>query len=163
MPGPEAAGRVVERVRAALGDLVRGVEEHKGFVTVYVDPGSLVRAASLLKGMGFDHVKSVTVVDLVKENALRVGYHVSSYSNPELARVVLELATIVPREGDVRVPSLVGVWPSAEFQEREVYEFFGVVFEGHPDLRPLYLTPDLAEKKPLRKDFKVEEEGIYLD
>ena len=51
---------------------------------------------------------------------------------------------------------------SAEFQEREMYEFFGVNFEGHPDLRPLLLTPDVAAQRPLRKDFKVVEEDDYL-
>jgi NADH dehydrogenase subunit C (EC 1.6.5.3) len=63
---------------------------------------------------------------------------------------------------DPVVPSLVGVWLSAEFQEREVYEYFGVRFDGHPDLRPLLLTPDLAAQKILRKDFKVVEEDDYL-
>ncbi len=154
---------VVERIKSTLGDLVKGIEEHKGFVTVYVDPENLVKAASLLKSMGFDHVKSVTVVDRIKEKVFHVGYHVSSFSDPELAKVVVELATIISREDDAKVPSLTGVWTSAEFQEREAYEFFGIIFEGHPDLRPILLAPDVAEKRPLRKDFVVKEEGIYRE
>jgi NADH-quinone oxidoreductase subunit C len=154
---------VVERIKSTLGDLVKGIEEHKGFVTVYVDTENLVKAASLLKSMGFDHVKSVTVVDRVKEKVFQVGYHVSSFSNPELAKVIVELATTIPREDNAKVPSLTGVWTSAEFQEREAYEFFGIVFEGHPDLRPILLAPDVAEKRPLRKDFVVKEEGIYRE
>lgn len=154
---------VIAKIKATLGDAVKGVEKHKGYATVYVDPENLVKAASLLKGMGFDHVKSVTVVDRVKEKVFHIGYHVSSYSDPELAKVVIELATTIPRADDARVPSLSGVWTSAEFQEREVYEFFGIVFENHPDLRPILLTPDLAEKRPLRKEFIVKEEGIYRE
>ena len=155
--------RVLEEIRSRLGDIIESIEEAKGFVTVYVSPDKLRDAASALKQMGFDHVKSVTVVDRVKEKVFHVGYHVSSYSDEELAKVIVELAVRVPRVDEPVVPSLSGIWPSAEFQEREVYEFFGIVFEGHPDLRPILLAPDVAEKRPLRKEFVVKEEGIYLE
>ena len=66
-------------------------------------------------------------------------------------RLRLLLRTRVPRE-EPRLASLVGVYAGAAWHERETYEMFGVVFEGHPDLRPL-LLPDGFEGHPLRKDF----------
>ena len=69
------------------------------------------------------------------------------------------IGTEIPRDNP-KMPTLVYVWRSVEFQEREVFEFFGIEFEGHPDLRPLLLSPPVAEKRPLRKDFIVKEEPI---
>ena len=151
-----------ERLKEGLGDLVTKVEVHKGFVLVETSVEKFKTVAKKLKEMGFDHVKSVTVVDRIKEGVFEVGYHVSSYLNEELAKYVVELVTTVPRDKPV-VPSLTDIWLSAEFQEREAYEGFGVIFEGHPDLRPLLLAPPVAELRPMRKDFVVKEEGIYRE
>jgi len=148
---------LVERI---LEGMIRGVEIRKGYVEVVVDLENVVEAARRLKEAGFDHVKSVTAVDYPKESKIRVTYHVSSYLNEELARVIVGLSVDLPRDNPV-MESLTGIWRSAEFQEREVYEFFGVTFRGHPDLRPLLLIPELAEKRVLRKDFVVREESIY--
>jgi NADH-quinone oxidoreductase subunit C len=153
----EEARRKAEEV---LQGIYESVEEGKGFVSFHVSPERLVEAAEALKGAGFDHVKSVTAVDRPKEGVIEVTYHVSSYSDPQLARGIIGLTARVPRDNP-RLPSLSRIWISAEFQEREVFEFFGVVFEGHPDLRPILLIPPLAEKHPLRKDFVVKEEQVY--
>jgi NADH-quinone oxidoreductase subunit C len=155
-----SAQGIVDRLKSALGEGI-SVEQLKGYLELQVDPGRLVDVARRLKESGFDHVKSVTAVDYPAKKQIKVIYHVSSMLDEELARYVVGLATSVDRDDPV-VPSLVGVWLSAEFQEREVYEYFGVRFDGHPDLRPLLLTPDLAAQKILRKDFKVVEEDDYL-
>ncbi|MFP3308262.1 MAG: NADH-quinone oxidoreductase subunit C [Nitrososphaeria archaeon] len=155
-----SAQGIVDRLKSALGEGI-SVEQLKGYLELQVDPGRLVDAARRLKEAGFDHVKSITAVDYPAKKQIKVIYHVSSMLDEELARYVVGLATYVDRDDPV-VPSLVGVWLSAEFQEREVYEYFGVRFDGHPDLRPLLLTPDLAAQKILRKDFKVVEEDDYL-
>jgi len=151
-----------EKLKESLGDLIKKVEIHKGFILIEADLDKFKETARKLKEMGFDHVKSVTVVDRIKEGVFEVGYHVSSYLNKELAKYVVELATNIPRDKP-NVPSLVEIWPSAEFQEREAYEGFGITFEGHPDLRPLLLAPPVAELKPMRKEFVVKEEGIYRE
>jgi NADH-quinone oxidoreductase subunit C len=155
-----SAQGIVDRLKSALGEGI-SVEQLKGYLELQVDPGRLVDAARRLKEAGFDHVKSVTAVDYPAKKQIKVIYHVSSMLDEELAKYVVGLATSVDRDDPV-VPSLVGVWLSAEFHEREVYEYFGVRFDGHPDLRPLLLTPDLAAQKILRKDFKVVEEDDYL-
>lgn len=152
---------LAEEVKNILGGLAREITWRKGYLEVLVEAANIVEAAEKLKSMGLDHVKSVTAVDYPKESKIRVTYHASSYSREELMRVIVGLSVDLPRDNP-EMPSLVTVWNgSVEFQEREVYEFLGVTFRGHPDLRPLLLIRELAEKKVLRKDFVVKEESIY--
>ncbi|AEM38954.1 NADH dehydrogenase (ubiquinone) 30 kDa subunit [Pyrolobus fumarii 1A] len=136
---------------ATLGKLA----EKDGHLILETSVERLERVAEVLVEEGYDHVASLTVVDLPKEGKLQVTYVVESYSNPHrLVFVRLE----VPRS-DPRIPSLVKVWPSLELQERENWEMFGIEFEGHPDLRHLLLPPDWTPGVyPLRKDFVVKEE-----
>jgi len=150
---------VKELVGKALEGIVREVDEGKGYIAFIVDRDDIIEAARKLKDLGFDHVKSLTVSDYPKEGKFRVIYHASSYLNEELSKFIVGVGYDVDRSNP-RVPSLVYVWRSVEFQEREVYEFFGIEFTGHPDLRPLLLAPPLAEEKPLRKEFTVKEEPI---
>ena len=142
---PEELAKLLKNT---LRGLAKEVTLWKGYVEVLVDVDSVAAVASKLKELGFDHVKSVTASDYPKESKIRVTYHVSSYLREDLAKVILGLSVDLPRDNPV-MESLTGVWRSSEFQEREVYEFFGVTFRGHPDLRPLLLIPELAEKKVL--------------
>ncbi len=151
---------LLELLEHALGGLAKEVTVRKGYVEVLVDADSVVPVANKLKELGFDHVKSVTATDYPKESKIRVTYHVSSYLREDLAKPILGLSVDLPRDNPV-MESLAGVWRSSELQEREVYEFFGVTFRGHPDLRPLLLILELAERRVLRKDFVVKEESIY--
>lgn len=153
----------VSRARKALEEagVDYTLEEGKGFVELVVPVEGLVKAAEAMRQAGFDHVVSLTVVDYLKEKRFRVSYHVTSYLDEEIEGAIVGLAVDLPRGERPVLPSLTGVWLSAEFQEREAYEFFGLEFEGHPDLKPLLLTPPVAEKRPLRKDFVVREENIY--
>jgi len=133
------------------------VSTRDNMVIVEVGADKLREAASLLVKHGFDHVASLTVVDLVKEGRFRIDYVAESYDNP--LRIVV-LRTFVPRN-EPKVPSLIDIWPSVELQERENWEMFGIVFEGHPDLRHLLLPDDWPPGTyPLRKDFVVREEPI---
>ena len=155
----KARGRAEEALRAA--GVSFSVEEGKGFVDLVVGVDDVVRAAEVLKAAGFTNVVSVTAVDYPKAKKIKVAYHATSMLDEEIMGAIVGLAVYLPRADSPSMPSLTQVWPSAEFMEREVYEFFGVVFEGHPNLKPLLLIPQLAEKRPLRKDFIVREESIY--
>ena len=79
---------------------------------------------------------------------MQVVYHLWSARTPDWLRVV---ADGLPRE-DPRIPSLTGLWPGAEWMERETYDMFGIIFEGNRDLRRIYMPPDYTSF-PLRKDF----------
>jgi len=152
--------QLLEKIRSALAEYIQDISEGKGLIEVLVPVESIVEAARRFKELGFDHVKSLTVVDYKKEGKIRVMYHASSYSDFELSKYIVGIGYEIPRDRD-RVPSLIGVWTSVDFQEREVYEGFGITFEGHPDMRPILLAPPVAELKPLSKDFVVKEENIF--
>ncbi len=110
--------------------------------------GEFARAA---KEAGFDFCSDVTAVDWLRARPER--YEVVANVMSLTDRVRLRMITTVGRE-DPTVASLTPIWPGAGFAEREVYDMFGIAFEGHPDLTRI-LMPDDWEGHPLRKDFGV--------
>ena len=112
--------------------------------------------------LNFDHAESVTGVDYPDDKEIEVVYHLGSYTDPQLTKQVLSLATRAPREDkpkpgndSTRLPSLRDVFYSVEFHERECFEMLGVYFEDHPDNRRLLLPEDWADIPPLRRDFAI--------
>jgi len=112
--------------------------------------------------LNYDHVESVSGVDYPQDKEIEVVYHIGSYSDSSLARQILVLSTRAQREENpipgndaTKLPTLRDIFYSVEFHEREVFEMFGVYFEGHPDNRRLLLPEDWADLPPLRKDFAI--------
>ena len=119
-------------------------------------------AAYVRDELNFDHAESVTGVDYPNSKEIEIVYHLGSYSDPQLAKQILTLATRLPREeipnpgnDNTRMPSLRDIFYSVEFHERECFEMLGVYFENHPDNRRLLLPEDWADIPPMRKDFKI--------
>lgn len=146
---------IIEELKRRLGEKIKEIEldEKQNLIKLLVGPADLREAAKGLNETGFDNVVSVTALDFMAEKRLRVVYHVSSYLRDDLKGYTLQLSCDAARERPT-VPSLSEIWPSALFHERETYEMFGVVFEGHPDLRPVLLPEELMGKWPMRKDFR---------
>jgi NADH-quinone oxidoreductase subunit C len=122
---------------------------------VKIAPFEIERVCEYLKttkGLSFDYLECITGVDYPDQQQIVVVYHVYSYTQRH--RIVLKC--FLDRE-DPAMPSVVNVWSTANWQERECYDLLGVLFEGHPDLRRL-LLPDDWEGHPLRKDFEEKEE-----
>jgi len=129
----------------------------KNRIAVKVERNEIPKVAMKLKNMGFDHVKSVNVIDVPNEDKFIVEYHFSSYSSTELMPVLVNVFADIPRD-EPKVKSLATIFPSADYLEREMHDFFGVIFEGNPWTgKKFMLAPD-APEYPLRKDFKLEEE-----
>lgn len=150
---PSKEERVVEGFKAAFGDVIRAATFKPKRIKVLVEKEKWVELARYVKDhLGFDHITSIAGVDYPKENEFEVLYHVATYTVDEMKNTVLALATRIPRD-DPKLPSLVSVWRSAEFGERETYEMFGIIFEGHPNLKRLLLPEDWADIPPLRKEF----------
>ena len=115
----------------------------------HVRPEALVQVATALRDdpiLRFDFLQNLTAVDWIKTGNIELVYHLFSYQH----RHELVLKTSVPREA-ARLPSLSAIWNNANWLEREQYDLFGVIFEGHPDLRRL-LMPDDWVGHPMRKD-----------
>jgi NADH/F420H2 dehydrogenase subunit C len=107
--------------------------------------------AEAAKGSGFEVCVDVTAVDWMRQRPDRFEIVANLLSMQH--RLRLRMITTAPRQDPV-VASLVPVWPGVNFPEREVYDMFGITFEGHPDLTRI-LMPDEWEGHPLRKDFGV--------
>lgn len=146
-----------DAVIAALGPLVHGAT-YTAAVSVDVPaidvpPDRLVETCRALRdapSLGFDFLADVIGVDyLPRQPRFEVVYHLVSI--PNLRR--LRLKVRVPEGGTV--PTVQDVWPAANWHEREVWDMFGIVFEGHPDLRRL-LMPEDWEGHPQRKDYPVQ-------
>jgi NADH-quinone oxidoreductase subunit C len=107
--------------------------------------------AQAAKEAGYEMCVDVTAVDWMRERPERFEVVAGLLSMSQKAR--LRMTTTAPRQ-DPEVPSLTPLWPGASFGEREVYDMFGIRFEGHPDLTRI-LLPDDWEGYPLRKDYGV--------
>jgi NADH-quinone oxidoreductase subunit C/D len=131
-------------------------DERKGYVGYLVKPENLLEVVEFVRDeLGYDYLSSVTGVDYYPDN-LEVVYHLFKTTGGP----ALTLKTQVPRAQAV-VPSLVPLYPGADFQEREAWDLLGIRFEGHPDLRRILLWEGF-EGHPLRKDWReayFEEEG----
>lgn len=140
---PEEIRTVLESLGAARvvqpDYAVRGVH-----VDALVTPSQLREAAAALRERAFliDHV---TAVDAIPQ--LLVVYHFSHVEGG--CRTALKLLT--DRENPT-APTIRDIYPGADWHERETHDFYGVVFEGHPDLSPLILPEDAGDLRPLRKD-----------
>lgn len=94
----------------------------------------------------FKYLNSLTAVDRLEY--FEVVYHITSIRYNRMAAVKVR----TDGRDDTRVPSVVAVWPGAQLQEREAYDLMGIYFEGHPDLRRIFLWEGFSGH-PLRKDF----------
>ncbi|RMG49980.1 MAG: NADH-quinone oxidoreductase subunit C [Acidobacteria bacterium] len=141
----------LEILRNRFGPEIVEWKEQWGELTVVVKREAIVRICEFLRdepGLEYNFLSSVTGVDLgVDANPrFEVVYHL--YSIPQRHRIRLKVRV----NEDQPVPTVTGVWKAADWYERETYDFFGVTFDGHPNLRRI-MMPDEYEGHPLRKDF----------
>jgi NADH-quinone oxidoreductase subunit C len=133
--------------------------EFRGQISLLVGPEDIVEACQVLRDEhGFDMLATVTAVDYWPEQQPR--FHLV-YQFNSLSKLV-RLAVRVPLDGnEPSVDSVTGVYPSANWHEREVWDMFGVHFEGHPDLRRILMPYDW-EGHPLRKDYPLGYEEVQF-
>jgi NADH-quinone oxidoreductase subunit C len=126
----------------------------RGELTIFVDRANIREACLLLRddpACAFNFLSDVTCVDWYPaEPRFEVVYHLLSIPNKERVRLKVRL-----NSGSPAIESLTPVWPGANYFEREVFDLFGIRFNGHPYLRRI-LMPEDWEGHPLRKDYPVE-------
>jgi NADH-quinone oxidoreductase subunit C len=148
----EELQQVCAGLRERFPEHVSGPEETLGEVSVRVSRDRIAEVCTHLRDeAAFELLADLSGVDFLgvapASERFLVAYHFYSLSR----NVRLRLRVFVP-EGDETVPTVSGVYPTANWQEREAYDFFGIVFEGHPDLRRI-LMPDDWDGHPHRKDY----------
>jgi NADH-quinone oxidoreductase subunit D len=142
----------VDALRARLGG---AVERHDVFAgdehVVHVSRAVIGLALEWLKespDQAYDLLQDITAIDWGGGRPLQLAYQIRSLAHGRTLRVKTELPLTA-----LTVPSVVGLWSGANWLEREVYDMFGVAFDGHPDLRRILMPDGYAEGHPLRKDF----------
>ena len=120
-------------------------------LTLTIAPEQIRAAAATVQGAGYNFFEDMTAVDwLPSTPRFQLSYHLLSHGFKDRLR----LRVLVDGESP-SVESITDVWPSANFYEREVFDLFGIRFDGHPNLRRI-MMPDDWEGNPLRKDYPVE-------
>jgi NADH-quinone oxidoreductase subunit C len=152
----QAESLALQRLREQFGQALLEVRAWRNETTVVLAPQDLVRVCRFLRDdpdLAFDFLSDVTGVDrlMLPESSPRfeVVYHVYSLQYRRRLRLKVRVGN------GQAVPTVTDLWPTANWHEREVYDLFGVPFEGHPDLRRI-LMPDDWDGHPLRKDYPVE-------
>lgn len=146
---------ISDQITKRFGESVKVVFVKPLRIKILVEPRDVVEVATFLRdSIGLDHAESAGGTDYPKENQIEMTYHLGSYTRDDLASHVLSLSTRTSRE-DARLPTLINVYKSVEYHERETFEMLGIYFEGHPRNDRFLLPEDWADIPPLRKDFKI--------
>ena len=152
---PDATG--LELLAADLGDAATDTVYFRNRATIEIDPSRVREVLAALRGRGYAFLASLHGVDYYpQEPRLGVHYELIDMSRVDRITVKLRVPTDAPE-----VDSVTAEWPTADHQEREVYDMFGIVFRGHPDLRRI-LMPEDYEGHPQRRDFPVGGEPVIF-
>lgn len=154
MPSELEANPTLHKLQEYDREAVEGFEVFRGELTIWVRRGGLRRVCEFLRDardLSFKFLSDLTAVDhYPNEPRFEVVYHLLSLEVPQRLRLKVR----VPGD-DPALDSVVPVWPAANAYECEVFDLFGIRFEGHPYLRRI-LMPEDWEGHPLRKDYPTE-------
>jgi NADH-quinone oxidoreductase subunit C len=156
---PDATGLelLAADLREARSDSVVDTVHFRGKGAIEVTPGAIRATLEQLRGKGYRFLASVHGVDYYPEEPrLGVHYELLDMERPDRLTVKLRVPT-----DHAEVESVTPDWPTADHQEREVFDMFGVVFTGHPDLRRI-LMPEDYEGHPQRRDFPIGGEPVLF-
>jgi NADH-quinone oxidoreductase subunit C len=145
-----------EKLQAQFPDDIVDIYEFRGDTTVTVKPEKLVEICTFLRDDPetlYKYLSSVSGVDYLPASPrFAAVYHL--YSHQFKNRIALK--AFCPNDETPALPSVVPVWSTADWHEREAYDLVGIKFVGHPDLRRILTPPECEGYYPLRKDYPQE-------
>lgn len=147
---------LAETATEKLGDKLAAADEHRGDVRLRVDADQWVAAARVLRDdpdLAFDQFVDLTAVDYPERAPDVPRFDVVLLLRSSARGERIQLKTRVPE--DAPLPTLVDVWEGTNWAEREIWDLFGISFDGHPDLRRILMYEEF-EGHPLRKDYPIE-------
>jgi NADH-quinone oxidoreductase subunit C len=157
VPDATALELTAQELRDREEGLVLDTEFHRGRAVIVIDPGRVKPVLTHLQSKGYTFLASLHGVDYYPhEPRLGVLYELLDMKRVDRISVKARVSTEAPR-----IDSVVELFPGADFPEREVYDMFGVHFDGHPDLRRI-LMPEDYEGYPQRRDFPVGGEPVLF-
>jgi len=164
---PDAPGLelIAGELNDALGDAVVGTAHAHGQATIEVRPEPILGVLRWLRdtpGQEYRFCVSVHGVDYLPQTP-RFAVHYQLLNMPRVERICVKAVLEEPEDPE-QLPTLdssVGLFPTADFQEREVYDFFGIEFRGHPDLRRIFMPEDYVGW-PQRRDFPLGGEPVLF-
>ena len=149
-------GKILDRIQEKFGPAVLGVHEFRGDETAIVKKEALVEAIRFLKSdpeLDFNILMDLSAVDYLHLGETRprfeMVYHLYSLAKNHRLRIKVPI-----EEKDPSVPTLTGIWPAANWYEREVWDMFGIRFTAHPNLKRILMYEEFSGH-PLRKDYPV--------
>jgi NADH-quinone oxidoreductase subunit C len=167
---PDATGLelLAQELRTVIGEhTVRDTVFFRGHGTIEIDPATIVPVLHRLRDRGYSFLASVHGVDYYPQEP-RLGVHYELLDMGRVDRVTVKLRvptdapevdSVTPDRATPEGDGTLAGWPTANHQEREVYDMFGVLFRGHPDLRRI-LMPEDYEGHPQRRDFPIGGEPV---
>ncbi|MGH2902303.1 MAG: NADH-quinone oxidoreductase subunit C [Solirubrobacteraceae bacterium] len=147
----------LELIAHDLGEAVIDTLYFREHATLQIDPATIRATLQHLRARGYGFLASVHGVDYYPEEP-RLGVHYELLDMSKVDRITVKLRVSLDAPA---VDSVADQWPTANHQEREIYDMFGVRFEGHPDLRRI-LMPEDYEGHPQRRDFPVGGEPVIF-
>ena len=158
MPDPTGLELLAGVLRSRLGDDTVIASTHaNGYGSIEIAPAKIGESLALLRDEGYRFLSSVHGADeYPHEPRLAVHYELLDMQRPDRVAIKLRVPTDEPH-----VASVAPEWPTADHQEREIYDLFGVIFDGHPDLRRI-LMPEDYEGHPQRRDFPLGGEPVLF-
>lgn len=142
---------VLEKIQQRFADAVLSVHEFRDELTIVVKKEAIVELCHYLKNdddLSYTLLADLCGIDMATaEKRFGVIYNLYSYKTKHRFRI-----KVFTEADDPHVPSVTGVWKTANWHERETYDMYGIIFDGHPDLRRFYM-PEEFKYHPLRKDF----------
>jgi NADH-quinone oxidoreductase subunit C len=156
---PDATGLelIAQDIREADPDAVLDTVYFRERATLIVNPQAIRPVLGALRGQGYTFLASLHGVDYFPdEPRLGILYELLDMDTVDRISVKVRVHTEQPH-----VDSVVELWPGADHQEREVYDMFGVIFDGHPNLRRI-LMPEDYEGWPQRRDFPIGGEPVIF-
>lgn len=134
-----------------LPSVIENAKYDREELTLTIAREAIVAACQTVQAAGYNFLADVCGVDWYpNQPRFQISYHILSHSLKQRIRFAVWVG-----EGDSSVDSITGVWPAANFYEREIFDLFGVRFGDHPNMRRILLPEDF-QGNPLRKDFPVE-------
>lgn len=146
--------KAVQNLKNSMPDAVIDEIEFIGQTTLEVKKDNLKKVLSFLKEAGYEVLMDLTAVDYLTPTVrTKILYWLHNPSNYARVRVIIYI------EREEAVPSVTDLWKGANWYERELFDMFGVKFEGHPDLKRI-LMPDDWRGHPMRRDYSMTEDPV---